>query len=137
MNPDLLPYINLIGILVIGGSYVFVQWRTGSGKVSSEVITAYRTQVEQLREELKIEKSQITALQLRIATMEGANVEKDKKIKEYTEIFQGKNPDQTAYMNKTLEILTEIKNFMQGLNEKSQTNENRNIKIDANLKGTL
>ena len=35
---------------------VYVQWKSGSNKVASEVITTYKVQVEQLRQELKDEK---------------------------------------------------------------------------------
>lgn len=161
MNLDFIPFINLFGVLVIGGAMIYIQWKTGVNngvKVASEVINTYKTQVEQLREEVKTEKAgreedrhslrnEIQALMLKVATMEGANTEKDKKIKEFTEIFQGKNPDQTQYMadmrdftlgvarymKESSEIFAGMKSFLSSLNDKSNVNQARNEKIDKEV----
>lgn len=147
--------LNLIGFLALGLVIIFVQWRMGSNKVAAEVIDTYKTQVQQLREELKTEKegrekdrhdlkNQIQVLALQVATMKGANEEKDKKIKELTEIFQGKNPEQqqymedmrkftegvAIYMKDSAEILQGMKTFMTNLNVQSTTNQKRNEAID-------
>jgi len=143
----------------MGGAVIYILWRTGANQgvaVASQVIDTYKTQVQQLREELATEKenrardialereardkerhdlkNQIQQLLLRVATMEGANVEKDKKIKEFTEIFQGKSPEEGEYrkymlsftervaswMSQSTEVLMGMKDVLYELSEKAK-----------------
>lgn len=150
-----------IGFTVLGAGFIYVQWRTGANtgvKVASEVIETYKVQVQQLREELQTEKqgreldrhelkNELQELKLQLARMEGANTEKDIKIKEFTEIFQGKSPEQeqymkdmreftkgvASYMKDSAEIFAGMKTFMTRLNVQSQTNQTRNEAIDSGL----
>lgn len=156
---EFLPYITSIGFLALGAGIIFVQYRIGSNtgiQVSSQVIQTYKTQVEQLREELAVErkgretdrhalKNEIQKLSLQLERIKGAEAEKDKKLKEYMEIFQGRNPEQEAsmkyimevaqgsakYMKESSEILKEVKEFMKQLNKHVGTISDRNKRIDA------
>ena len=105
----ILPLLNVLGFVGLGGAYIFTQWKQGANKVSIEVIETYRVQVQQLREELAAEKQgrvddrhslsqEVTKVKLDLATMKGALEEKDKKIKEMTDIFQGRDPKLDQYM---------------------------------------
>lgn len=129
-----LPFLYLIGFIIFGGGYLFVQWKLGAKGVSSEVIATYKEQVAQLKEELIAEttgreqdrhdlKNEIQALGIKVATMQGQMLEKDKKLQEFTAIFQGKDPE-------LKQILQEIRDFMKKLSEQSQTNQTRNETID-------
>jgi chromosome segregation ATPase len=118
-----LPILNITGFIILAFSMWYSQWKTGTGngtKVAAEVIETYKTQVQQLREELAGEqearradlaaerkgreddrhdlKNRITGLALQLENMKGANTEKDKKIVELTEMLQGRNPEQEQYM---------------------------------------
>lgn len=156
---DYIPLINILGLASLGGAIVYFQWRTGSNTgvaVASEVIETYKTQVQQLREEIAEEKEKndrlihdlkqrITDLGLSLEHMKGADEEKEKKIKEFTDIFQGKNPETeqymqdmrlftagvAQYMKDSAVIFDGMKTFMTNLNNKSITNEERNKRLDA------
>jgi len=130
-----LPIINILGFIFLGIGYIFVQFRTGGKGVAKEVIDTYKTQVDQLRQEL-IEaktdyfkqldglKTEITNLNLKLANIEGQLIEKDKKIAELITIFQGRDPE-------LVQILRDIKDFMKKLEGQSKTNQTRNEKIDV------
>lgn len=145
---EFLPLINIAGLVALGSSMVFIQWRTGS-------YNEYKVQVQQLREELATEKkgreddkhslkNEIQALALQLEHMKGADSEKDKKIKEFTDIFQGKDPQQIQYMSDmrdftkgvaqymkdSAEIFAGMKVFMTKLNDQSNNNQARNDIID-------
>ena len=106
----------MLGVLAIGAAMAFTQWRTGS-------YNEYKDQVQNLRDELATErkgreddrhnlKNEIQALALQLEHMKGADAEKDKKIKEFTEIFQGKNPDQVKYMQETMAFNSKLADYM-------------------------
>lgn len=138
-----LPIINVIGFIFLGIGTFYMQFRAGGKGVSSEVISTYREQVAQLKEEIAAEgagreadkhslKNEIQVLSLKLATLQGQMIEKDKKIAELTNIFQGRDPE-------LLKILTEIRDFMKTLTNqsstiavRSKTNEVRNELIDSN-----
>jgi hypothetical protein len=133
--------INLIGIVILGLAMIWTQWRQGSSRIATEVIDTYKTQVQQLRDELIEEKkgretdrhdlkNQIQSLALQVERMKGADEEKDKKLKEFTELFQGRNPETeqymkdmrvftqgvAQYMKDSAEIFASMKVFMTNLN---------------------
>jgi len=91
--------------------------------VASEIISTYKIRQDQLELLLKEAAAQITQLRLDLATMRGQMVEKDIKLKEFTEIFQGKSPE-------LVQILSEIRDFMKRLEKQGALNEKRNNKID-------
>lgn len=102
---NILPLINILGLLTLGGAIVFTQWRLGLNRtaeegtrVSREVIDAYKEQVSQLREELDKERDLRTTLSNQVATLQAEGVERQKKIEELTLLLTGKSPDQEKYM---------------------------------------
>jgi len=120
---DALPYINILGFILLFSGYLFAQFRFGGRDVTKEVIATYKVRQDQLEALLKEAQERITQLGLDLATMQGQLLEKDKKLEEFTKIFQGKSPE-------LVEILKEIKDFMKKLSEQINTNEKRNQVID-------
>lgn len=97
--------------------------------VSNETLTAYVAQVALLKDkqaedkisyDATVEKfsKQISELTLRIGEQTGIIGEQQKRIDEYKEIFQNRNPD-------LLEVLKEIRTFMGDLHSKVATIEAR------------
>jgi len=130
-----LPYLTMLGFIIMISGYFFTQFKFGGKGVAKEVIDAYKIQVDQLRQELieaKTEyfkqldglKTEITNLNLKLANIEGQLIEKDKKIAELTTIFQGRDPE-------LVQILREIRDFMKRIEDQSRTNQTRNDKIDV------
>jgi len=171
-----LPIFGIIGFIALGIAVIYVQWKLGTSKQNesainsaTESIKIYETQVKLLREELAAERQgriddrhalaqEMTALKLKLAYLEGANEQKDIKIKEFTEIFQGRSPEQEQFMAEmrifaegvakymessaiyqknsaiyqkdSAEIFSGMKVFMTQLNNKADTNQARNQEID-------
>ncbi len=118
--------------------YLFTQFKFGGKGVAKEVIDTYRERQTQLEEQLKLAqemttkvtndlKNEVQALRLDLASMQGQLIEKDKKLQEFTEIFQGKSPE-------LIQILAEIRDFMKKLSTQSTTNQDRNVAIDKSTK---
>lgn len=100
--------------------------------VSSEVITAYETQVKQLKEKQSEDKksydesvvgfrNEITALTLRIGEQNGIMGQQKQVITKYEEILQNRNPE-------LVKILGEIKDFMRAMSEKVDAINDRSEK---------
>lgn len=113
---EYLSLITTVGVIVFGLSYAFAQWKNANKGISSEVITTNEKRIIQLKEDVQV-------LSLKVATMEGQMIEKDKKLQEFTTIFQGRDPELKT-------ILTEIRDFMKALTAQSNTNQSRNESID-------
>lgn len=114
--------------LMNGRSKLNVQNQT----VSNETLTAYVAQVALLKDkqaedkisyDATVEKfsKQINELTLRIGEQTGIIGEQQKRIDEYKEIFQNRNPD-------LLEVLKEIRTFMGDLHSKVAVIEERSEK---------
>lgn len=116
---DNAPTVYIIGLFALGAVTFYDRWRNKSNdsvRVSSEVIDTYKTQVQQLREELADEKkgriedrhkniNEIGQLKLQLEYMKGQQVEKDKKITELNAIIQGISPEDEQY-RKDMRIFT-------------------------------
>jgi len=121
---NLLPYLTITGFIIMTAGYLYSQFKLGGKGVTSEIITTYKIRQDQLEALLKEATVQITQLRLDLATMQGQMVEKDIKLKEFTEIFQGKSPE-------LIQILVEIRDFMKRLESQGSINAKRNRKIDT------
>ena len=123
--------INIVGFLILGATMVFTQWRLGGNQVAGEVITTYKEQVVQLRQELENERqgriqdrhdlqNKLTSLDLQIAQMRGQLIEKDKKIDEMTAILQGKDPSQTQYQKDMIDLRQVAIKYIQDSQKKQE-----------------
>jgi len=124
---DLIPYIPILGFILMAAGYALAQLRLGGRGVAKEIIDNYKTRQDQLEISLKEATAQIIQLRLELANVQGQLTEKDKKIAELTTIFQGKDPE-------LLVILKEIRDFLKRLDSQSLTNQDRNIAIDMATK---
>ena len=72
---DYFPILNFLGFLILGFSYIFVQYRYGQNRASVEVIEVYKTQVDQLQK-------QVSELTSKVGSLEGSLIGKDKQLQE-------------------------------------------------------
>lgn len=140
------------GILLASLGFAYAQFKTGAGKAKDELIntlketaTAEKAKAESLASEkmmlIASHQTQINALNLQIGELKGALKVTEGKVKEYTDLFQGRDPQQQRfmeivlkqieegqkqtpavqeYMTRTTSILSEIQTFMKNLNESTQ-----------------
>lgn len=101
MMTENLPFLNLLGFLILGFAYIFVQWRYGQNKASAEIIATYREQVN-------LNSAEIQKLVHEVGVLTGKLAEKDARIKTLEDIFQGRNPEQAQYME-------DMRNFTAGV----------------------
>lgn len=115
--------------------------RTVGEQVSSEVINAFKVQVDQLKAMRTEDKAtfdaqvinftnQVSSLNKEIGNLNGMLSEKDKQIDKYEKIFQNRDPE-------LLKLLQDIKTFMGDLHkvvlqvdDRTKKSEERNLKID-------
>jgi stress response protein YsnF len=131
-----------VGVLTAGIGYGYAQFRTGANKAKDELVQTYKEQLEIEKEKTKqmlIERetlvqshqNQLNKLTQDVGRLQGLNEANEKKIKEYQEILQGRNPEQIEFMSvviqsvkdnqifmkQTVDTLTEIKTYMGDLNK--------------------
>ena len=112
--------LSVVGFLALGFSYIYIQWKSGGSKASTEVIGYYKEQAE-------VHTQQITKLTAEMGEMRGQLSEKDKRIDLLTKIVENRNPEMQQFMSRltksadvsekhmqdTANILGEIKRFME------------------------
>lgn len=113
---------NTIIIALVGAVLAYQQYRQGTAKISVTTIQAYKDQVEIMNVRYKEQSDKINVLTGQVGKLQGANEEKEKKIQEYREIFQGKNPELEK-------ILTKIVEFMGAVDTRLQTIEQLHLEI--------
>lgn len=136
----------------IGFAYAQFKMGEGKAKDSlivtlKEAVDAERDKAARLAEEksnlMNFHQAQINELNTKLGKLQGLYEASEKSKKEYLEILQGRDPTQKAfmefmtqttkstnevavvaaeYMKDTIKILSEVKDFMQALNEKSYGN---------------
>ncbi len=117
-----LPFINIVGFLILGAAMIFTQWRLGGTRVSADVITAYKERVDQLISENAGLRKQIGDLQQSFAAMQATVNEKEKNVGQLTALLQGKDPNQIEYTN-------EVKSFLGVASEFIKRSDDRDEKI--------
>lgn len=113
---------NLIqfGVFFAAASYAITQWRSGGSTASSEVITTYKEQVQQLKEELatqsKNHTDQMNALTAKVGELTGLITAKDTQITDLKNLLLEKTPEMlefyqmgNKYFKEAAPILSEIK----------------------------
>jgi len=117
-----------IGVLCAGLGFAYSQFKAGASKAKDELVDtlketalAERAKSNQLTEEkstlIKSHQEQINELNLKLGVLQGKAEANEKKMHEYLEILQNRDPDYQNYMKQTTETLVEIRNFMRKLNE--------------------
>src|SRR5688572_5572467 len=120
---NITPIINTIGFTVLAVAIWYTQFKTGSSKVSSEVMGNYerldeqKTQrikdLEQAVEEIKatMRLTEKTFIE-RIAKLEGQLKEKNNQLDAVNKILANRNPELE-------QVLNEIKDFMAGIHKQN------------------
>lgn len=117
-------YLVPIGVFAASVAFVISQWKNGGSKASAEVISTYREQVQQLKEELatqaKSHTDQMTALTAKVGEMTGMITAKDAQITELKMLLLEKSPEMiefykmgNEYFKEAKPILSEIKTHLQ------------------------
>lgn len=125
-----------IGVMIGGFGFwyqSFRQGRDGKSKADresdSETLGFMRAQIEglqnftqQLKQEAKdrqdVHAAEIKQLHGQIENLKGQLAEKDKLIKHYTEVFQGRDPQLVEILQKVSGSLVQIEHFMEGMQDK-------------------
>lgn len=100
--------INTIVLAVIGVLLGVYQWRSGSSKISSDTIEAYKSQVELYEKRLSDQVTTINTMSSQLGELRGMIVAKDKQIDEMRKILENRNPELES-------ILKELTHFMQSV----------------------
>ncbi len=114
---EILNYAGSIGIFVFAIGYLVAQYKKGNNEGNVEVIKLLREQMEGLKLVVYENQQEVKRLSDEIIKLKTLGEEKDKKIKELTELLQNKDPRLQSFMKDTTDILTEIKNFMHNINQ--------------------
>ena len=139
---DLFGGLSGVGVLAAGFGFAYSQFKAGGGKAKDDLVATYKDQLaleKEKTEQLKLEKEtlvqshqgQLTELTKQLGILQGTVQAQDKKIKEYTEILQGKSPEQTKFMDV---VLNEIKkNQTNGIEAQKYMRDTANILKDIQL----
>ena len=131
--------------IVVSALLGWREFRSGSSKISTEVISNYKTlddqqkaNIQECRDNLvgatKAMHDMETKFVDRISNLEGVVSEKDKQLQNVTQILANRNP-------KLEQTLEDIRNFMKNMNDINvsqltilQTSQKRDMKQDKNKK---
>lgn len=108
MSQEYFPFLNVLGFLILGFSYIIVQWKFGQSKASVEVIETYKEQVGLLR-------GQVDKLTKELGILEGSLKEKDMQIKSYLAILQDRNPETESFMRNISTVAENANSFMKDM----------------------
>lgn len=102
---------------------------------TKEVMDLQERQIEALEKDANLSRSRnhdlannLQGLTLEVGQLKGQLLEKEKKLEEYTTIFQNRDPE-------LLKILTEIREIMVSVNDYMRKGEARLIRTDRGRKG--
>ncbi len=127
---DFLPVINLIGFAVLGVATWYTNFRSGKDKIGGEVLSLYKEQIAALEADVQRTRERshelgnaVQKISLELGIVKGQLQEKDKKLEEYSAIFQNRNPE-------LQQVLGEIRDFMKMIHAQGTRFETRNTAID-------
>ncbi len=109
-----------IGVLCGGLGFAYSQFKSGSNKAKDDLVQTLKDALEiekakvfQLNEEKnmlqKAYQEQINVLTMEVGKLKGLHEANERKIKEYTDILQGRSPEQKKFMKDTVSALGEIR----------------------------
>lgn len=147
-----------VGVLAGGLGVAYSQFKSGGNKAKDELIetlkesaVAEKNKADRLAQEkvtlMNSHQLQLNSLTEEIGKLKGLYQAAEKRSEDMLKILQGRNPEQeqymkdmreftkgvALYMKDSSEVLAGMKTFMTKLNEKAQTNETRNEKIDRKV----
>lgn len=112
-----------IGALTAGLGYAYSQFKSGGSKAKDELIATYQETIKAEREKVQVlttekttlmgsHQEQMNILNGKIGKLEGLYEGALQRIKEYTEILQGKSPEQTEFMKLMVETARSATEYM-------------------------
>lgn len=106
------PILNVLGLLAIGSGMIWIQWRSGTTKMSGDIIKTYETRIKQLEELGKEARGEAANMQNKIGELNGRLQEKDERIKILEQTLQGRNPEMTVFIKEMSEFFKLYKDHM-------------------------
>ena len=110
-----------LGALIAGTGYGYAQFFKGRSDKTKDDFERFNTQLDALRKICDDQANQITKLQddlkthtREIGILEGVNQEKEKKIKELTDLLANRDPALSEYIKFSREVLTAVQTYLQG-----------------------
>lgn len=100
------------GGLLAGAGYGYGKFREGKAASNASTLELLRNELTALQEVVKQQEGRMLAQEKEISYLKGQLDEKDKKIKEYTQIFQGRNPNLEKVLEDIRNFMIEINNHM-------------------------
>ena len=112
-----------IGILAAGMGFAYAQYRAGTSKAKDELILTLKESVDVEKDKsmrltseketlIKSHQEQINELNKQIGILQGKSEANEKKMKEYMEILQGRNPEQEKFMEYITQVSTQSARYM-------------------------
>ncbi len=108
--------IAAVGVVFAGIGYLWGQIFAGKNKATTEDYNLLNTRLNSLQNTCDSQQKELADLHLQVGRLQGGNEEKEKKIKELTELLQNRDPGLVDFMK----FITEsTKGFQQALADSS------------------
>lgn len=112
-----------VGVLAAGFGFAYSQFKSGATKAKDDLIETLQKSLAVEKEKfetlsaeqqllIKSYQEQLNVLNKEIGRLQGLHEANEKKIKDYMEIFQGRSPEQTKFMENITQIAIKANNFM-------------------------
>lgn len=120
---DIFALLSGIGVLMAGLGFGYSQFKSGSGKAKDDLVETLEKQLQIEKEttkQLEMEKTtlinshqeQLNTMRQELGKLQGLHQANEQKIKEYTELLQGRSPDQEAFMKLLTQSATDGADYM-------------------------
>lgn len=112
-----------IGALMAGIGFAYAQFKSGGSKAKDELIATYKETIKVEKEKvmslleekntlIKSHQEQLNMLNSKIGKLEGLLEASQQRMKEYTDILQGRSPEQTKFMELMIETAKNASEYM-------------------------
>lgn len=97
-------------VMLVGGAFYFI--KMGGPGAAKDVLDIYKKRDDEQKVTIAEMGEDIKKNAIALATMQGANLEKDKKIQEYLEIMRGNSPEEKAYREEMRQFTMGVAKYM-------------------------
>lgn len=116
---QILSIVSFTGMVVMTVAYFKGQSRLGLNEANKdlntttqEVITTYKAQVDQMKEQIGNYRKDMHELTLKIGNLQGTIEEKDKQNRELKEILLGRNPDMDVFYKRAVPLVIKVDDYL-------------------------
>jgi len=104
--------IAAVGVIFAGLGYLWGQIFAGKNKATTEDYNLLNTRLNSLQNTCDAQQKELADLHLQVGKLQGINEEKEKKIKELTELLQNRDPGLSEYIKFARETTTSFQNIV-------------------------